>query len=227
MQVVPKEVKRLRISGLEFRRLLSNFEVPPTFLSSLLSQNLPPGLCSQVEVKLGRRSFSNWWYTVPVRAAIPCTENERSHALSAAGSNQMNPSQYLHLHACGVDVRPSKIVILSHHSLISHSTSIICIDFQDGRWHEIAEEPTNRAREAVYAAKQMKRDEHPIFMHVIVLSSATRWWRTALESFNVQLIQYVRGHKDIPRSSAKNLFREYVNDTATYYAGKSLAAPNV
>ena len=217
VEIIPKDVKRLRISGLESRRLLSHFEVPPTFLSSLLSQNLPPGLCSQVEVEFGNRSFSNWCYTIPIRAAIPCTENERSHALSAAGSNQMNPSQYLHLHACGVDVRPSKIVILSHHSLISHSTSIICIDFQDGRWHEIAEEPTNRAREAVNAAKQMKRAEPSIFMHVVMLSSATRWWRTALESFNDQLIHYVSAPKDVPRYPAKN-FRKYMND---------IAAPNV
>lgn len=204
-------MKRLRISGLEFRRLFSHFEVPPTFLSSLTSQDLPPGLGSQIGVKLGRRMFSNWWYTIPVRAAIPCTENEKSHALSAAGSNQMNPSQYLHIHACGVDVRPSKIFILFHHSLISHSTSIICIDFQDGRWHEIAEEPKTRAKEVMHAAKQLRRDEHPFFMHLVVLSSAARWWRIALESFNIQLIQYVCEHRGV-QGSQKYQFWEHANN---------------
>ena len=218
-------MKRLRISSLEFRRLLSHFEIPPTFLSSLLSQDLPPGLCSQVGVKLGPRTFSNWWYTIPVRAAIPCTENEKSHALSAAGSNQMNPSQYLHLHACGVDVRPSKIVIFFHHDLVSHSTSVICIDFQDGRWHEIAEEPINRAIEAINAARQLRRDEHPLFIHLIMLTSAARWWGTALESFNVQLIQYVRRRKDTLKIPMRFLLGRTSNTPPG--TGKPLAAPNV
>ena len=196
-QDIPKDVKRLRIAGLEFRRLMSYLEVPPAFLTSLLSQDLPPGPCNCMEMKLSGRAFSRWWYTVPVRAAIPCTDNQKSHALSTAGSNQMNPSQYLHLSASGIDIRPSKIIVYFHHNLISHSTSIICIDFQDGRWHELAEEPMKRAKETTDAAVHLKRAEHPFFMHLIIITSAARWWRSALEAFNHQLIQYVSEHEFI------------------------------
>ena len=188
-------MKRLRISGLEFRRLVSALEVSPMFLSSLLNQDLPAEFCSRVGVQIGNRRFSNWWYTVPIRVAVPCTDSKKSHALSAAGSNQMNPSQYLHLQGCGVDIRPSKIVMYFHHDLISHSTSVICTDFQDGRWHEFAEEPANRAKEVLKTAKRLNRTEHALFLHLVVLTSAARWWQRALECFNDQLIEYVRASK--------------------------------
>ena len=184
-------MKRLRISGLEFRRLMTTLEVPPVFLSSLLNQDLPTEFSSRLNVKIGKRIISSWWYTLPIRVTIPCTDNKKSHALSAAGSNQMNPCQYLHLPGCGMDIRPSKIVMYFHHNTVNHSTSVICMDFQDGRWHEVATEPSTRARESLEIARDSGRAEHPLFMHSIILTSAIRWWQNALECFNDQLIQYV------------------------------------
>jgi hypothetical protein len=188
---MPKDVKRLRISGAAFRSLLLQFEVPPQFLTSLLNLEVPSGPCGRHLVKLEERIISDFWYTVPIRAIVPCTESQKSHALSAAGRNQMNPSQYLHLNNCGVDIRPSKIVMYHHHDSKAHSTNILCFDFQDGRWHSLAEEPLVRAKEVLKISASRKEKEHAFFMHNIILTSAANWWRTALKNFNTQLIEYV------------------------------------
>ena len=188
----------MRISSLAFRRLVSHFEAPPALLAALLSQHLPPGPCHRSRKSSETFETSDWWFTLPIRAAIPCTEKEKSHALSSAGSDQINPAQYLHLEACGVDIRPSKIVTYFHRDQRSQSTSIICLDFQDGRWYDIAEEPVSRTREVLRAASNFKGLEYPFFMHSILLTSAIRWWKTVLNCFNRQLIEYVGTFQNDP-----------------------------
>jgi hypothetical protein len=170
---------------------MSDLEAPPALLSCLLNHELPTGPCSRAEVNVEHGSISDFWYTVPLRAAIPCTEDERSHALSAAGSNQMDPSKYLHLGDCEVDIRPSKIVMYCQHSSTCHTTTVLCIDFQDGRWCDLAAEPFRRTRDSLKSAQALKRPDCWDTSHLVVLTSAVNWWRAALRAFSNQLIAHV------------------------------------
>lgn len=34
-------------------------------------------------------------------------------------------------------------------------------------------------------------EEDPVFVHVVIMTSALQWWRNALDSFNNQLIAHV------------------------------------
>ena len=184
-------MKRLRISGLAFRRLISHFDAPPILLAGLLSQDLPSGPCHRFRLSSEGYRVSDWWFTIPTRAVISCTDLQKSHSLSSAGSDQMNPAQYLHLEACRFDIRPSKIVAYFHHDQKSRSMRVVCLDFQDGRWYDIAEEPVSRAREVLRTSVDLKKSDHPFFMHLILLTSAIRWWKVVLDCFNRQLIEFV------------------------------------
>jgi hypothetical protein len=197
---IPRDVKRLRISGPAFRNLLSYLEASPSSLSYLLSQDVPQGPCGRNNIQIGRRVLSDVYYTLPIRTAIPCTESAVSHALSAAGSNQMNPSQYLHLDNRGVDIRPSKIFIYCSHDAVRRAAKIVAVDFQDGRWFDLAEEPYNRTKEVLGASRLASGGDGSgqdgiavqcAFVHFVMLTSAAAWWRAALEHFNNQIIEYV------------------------------------
>lgn len=190
----PKDIKRLRISKLSFRRLLSHFEVPPAFIKPMLSTSLASLSYHHRKLTVRKRPIIDFFYVLPVRVAVTCDEVERSHILSSAGSNQMNPSQYLHLTDVHRDIRPSKIAVYLQHDEACHQTSTICIDFQDGRaeYSDFADEPLLRAREVLQRATRAKNCEDPFFIHLVLLTSVAEWWRCALMWFNAQLIVYVR-----------------------------------
>lgn len=141
---------------------------------------------------LRNRPILDVWYILPIRAEIECTESARSHILSTSGSNQMDPSQYLHLNDVGRDIRPSKIAVYVQHETESHQTSAICIDFQDGRWWKLAEEPFLRSKETLQQYERSKCFGEPFFIHLLLLTSVSQWWKSALLRFNKQLIAYVR-----------------------------------
>jgi hypothetical protein len=185
---VPKDMKRLRISKIAFRRLLSHYEVPPAFISPLLNTSLATAPFHYRRLAIKKRKVLDFFYILPVRVALTCTDSARSHVLSSAGSNQMDPSQYLHLNDVGRDIRPSRIAVYSQHDEESHHTATICVDFQDGRWTELAEEPFLRTREVLQQASVKKRSEAPFFIHLLLLTSVSEWWRCTLMHFNMQLI---------------------------------------
>ena len=129
------------------------------------------------------------WYTLPVRVAVACTDDKASHALSAAGANQMDPAGYLHLNDVELDIRPSKYTVFCRYD--DESTNTICIDFQDGRWYELAGEPYARAKESLKLAERKGRHEHPVNIHITLLSSSAQWWTFLLAQLKNQLIFYV------------------------------------
>lgn len=190
----PKDIKRLRISKISFRRLLSHFEAPPAFIRPMLSTTLASLSYHHRKLTIRKRPILDFFYILPVRVAVTCNEVERSHILSSAGSNQMDPSQYLHLTDVHRDIRPSKIAVYLQHDEACHQTSTICIDFQDGRveYSDFAEEPLLRVREVLQRASRTKSCEDPFFIHVVLLTSVAEWWRCTLVWFNTQLIVYVR-----------------------------------
>jgi len=191
MQNVPKDIKRLRVSKMAFRRLLSYYEVPPGFIYPLLSASLATAPFHYQRLAIRKRMVLGFFYILPIRVAVTCTDSARSHVLSSAGSNQMNPSQYLHLNDLRQDIRPSKIAIYCQHDEDSHRSTTICVDFQDGRWTELAEEPFLRTQEFLQNASSKKKKEDPFFIHLLLLTSILKWWRCMLSRFNMQLIVYV------------------------------------
>jgi hypothetical protein len=191
----PKDIKRLRISKMTFRRLLSHYEVPPAFISPMLSTSLASLSFHHRKLTVRKRPILDFFYILPVRVAVACNEVERSHILSSAGSNQMDPSQYLHLTDVHRDIRPSKIAVYLQHDEACHQTSTVCMDFQDGRveYSDLADEPLVRTREVLQRASKVKNCEDPFFIHLVLLTSVAEWWRCTLMWFNTQLIVYVNG----------------------------------
>jgi hypothetical protein len=187
----PKDIKRLRISKIAFRSLLSIYEIPPAFVSSMMSTSFASLPFQHRQLALPKSKVLDFFYILPVRAGLECTDGSRSHVLSSAGSNQADPSEYLHLSDVSRDIRPSKIAVFSQHNEETHQTTTICVDFQDGRWSDLAEEPLLRTKEVLGNTKRAKKNESPFFFHLLLLTSVAEWWRRALIFFNAQLIACV------------------------------------
>ncbi|KAM5523793.1 hypothetical protein FOXYSP1_14136 [Fusarium oxysporum f. sp. phaseoli] len=179
---VPKDKKRLRVSSSMFKSLLATFDASPCFVSSMINGEILMGLGSRlVSQQNGNRALS-FWYTLPVRTASPCFDAESTHALSVIGSNQMDPNGYLHLGDINHDIRPSKIGVYSWNDGIM--CRIMIVDFQDGRLHDIADEPYKKIREMI----ERSTDHGSLDSHATLLSSSARWWNHALTQLKRQLI---------------------------------------
>ena len=102
----------------------------------------------------------------------------------------MDPSQYLHLGDMKSDIRPSKIVVFLQHDSLKHRSVMICVDFQDGRWASVAEEPYVRMKDALKSCQKSNYSEENGLQspHLVLLTSIPRWWRSALLFFEKQLI---------------------------------------
>ncbi|ORY10139.1 hypothetical protein BCR34DRAFT_655466 [Clohesyomyces aquaticus] len=188
--LLPKDQKGLRISGKAFRNLSEHLNCSPAFLSCLVGHGLPLALCFRGDITEGTHTVSDLWYTIPVRVSIPCTDQTISHTLTTAGSNQTDPSQYLHLASAKIDIRPSRIVVYSRFIIETSTTKVLCFDFQDGRWVDYADEPFIRAKETLKRAEfhGLCADKH--FIHVLMHSSAIIWWQESLNAYNRQLIEH-------------------------------------
>jgi hypothetical protein len=187
---VPKDAKRLRITGRAFRAVLSHFEAPPAFLWALSKPDLPFSH-GQVRQESSTGTIRHLWYILSVRTQVSCTNKERSHALSAAGSNQLDPSHYLHLDNAEVDIRGSQIGLYWQYDESTGATSVLCLNLQDGRWKKIAEEPQKRTAEVLQHAGPQGEAKCPFFIHLVLFSSVVRWWSNVLSGFNEQLMAHV------------------------------------
>jgi len=188
----PRDAKRLRISGWAFRYLVSHYQVPPSFVTSVARFYQPAGKSFQIRT-LSEKVFC-YWYHLPVRVQVHCTETQRGHASSTAGSNQMDPVHYLHLPDMGLDIRGSQISLFFRHDIDVNMTTAICVNYQDGRWSALVQEPENRLQECFEHPTNFRSMKNPLFIHLVYLTSVTRWWDNVLSSFNDQLIAHVRQH---------------------------------
>jgi hypothetical protein len=186
---VPKDKKRLRITGTTFRWLLTLLDASPSFVSSISSTDAPYGFCSRTLKDHEGAEIYTCWYTLPIRTATECSLEEGGHALSAAGSNQMDPSSYLHLGNAGIDLRSSRIGIYCRYD--AKTTIMLCMDFQDGRWYEMAEEPYNRLKEIIGHSSATEEVLDPIDIHAPLFSSSARWWTQVISHLKRQLAHYV------------------------------------
>lgn len=200
---LPKDSNKLRISSEAFRSLVSQLEVPLSFVSAITQLYLPAGRGFSGSIRSTDVAYSEFWYILPVRIQFKCNDKKQSHAASTAGSNQMNPLHYIHLPDAEVDIRGSQIAILSRYSADGKSTITLTFNFIDGRWRKSVEEPKRRLLEMSSHSSKLDLDEDPFHIHAIYFTSTLRWWMNALSSVNEQLIAYVSHQSIHDRKSVK------------------------
>jgi hypothetical protein len=188
---IPHDPKKLRISAPALRILMSHIDPPLSFISSFCRYYQPPGKGFRRNYRLGLSESFDVWYILPLRVQVECTNSIAKHSKSAAGSNQMDPFNYLHLENEKLDIRGSQIGILFKYNFATCSTTTVSMSLQDGRWSRVVKEPQRRIEETIERLGYAECEEDPFFVHVVVMTSALRWWRNALDSFNNQLIAHV------------------------------------
>lgn len=88
------------------------------------------------------------------------------------------------------DVRSSSIAIHMRHG--QQTTTALCIDFQDGRWFEHLETPYVRLKEVLGRGDgERKSLECPCALHLIIFSSAERWWQEVMKGINQEVLVQV------------------------------------
>jgi hypothetical protein len=140
---------------------------------------------------MGKPDSYEFWYILPVRVQVECTDSIHKHVNTTAGRNQMDPFHYLHLDNEKLDIRGSQIGILFQYDYLKRTATTLSVSFQDGRWSKVVEEPRRRIRETLERFGTAECEEDPFFVHVVYMTSVVRWWRNALDSFNNQLIAHV------------------------------------
>jgi hypothetical protein len=164
----------------------------PSFIASLANFTKPSGRGCPCASQISKSIF-DFWILLPIRVQVPCSDKKRSHISSTAGTNQMNPLNYLHLgQPEAVDIRGSQIAIYFLFNAHTNVRSTLVFNFQDGRWRKVVEEPILRVKEALEEGRKNGCAQDPFYIQSVFLTSALRWWNNALNSFNDQLIAYVR-----------------------------------
>lgn len=110
----------------------------------------------------------------------------------------MDPFNYLHLENDKLDIRGSQIGVLFQYDSLKLAATTMSVSFQDGRWSRVVEEPRRRTRETLEYFGIAECEKDPFFVHLVYLTSALRWWRNALDSFNNQLIAHVCAENHSP-----------------------------
>ena len=187
----PQDSKKLRISAAAFQALRSYLDISPTFIASLADLYKPSGSRFPPPPKRTVLDVFHFWFLLPVRVQVACSDKKSSHASTAVGKSQMNPLNYLHLPQPAVDIRGSQIAIYFTFHPTTRASSTIVLNFQDGRWSKVIEEPILRVRESLEQGNRNGCGQHPFVIQTVLLTSALRWWSNVLSSFNDQLISYV------------------------------------
>ena len=189
--MVPKDGAKLRISKAAMEHLISILEIPPDFVFALSRYFLPSGRGFTSNISPSVRNWRDFWYILPVRIQVPCTDTQEGHVKSRAGSNQMNPFHYLHLPNQKVDIRGSQIALSFRYTNGGQATSMLAVNFIDGRWPKVVQEPEKRIKGILSNNAHGHIGADPFFIHLIYLTSIMRWWPNALNSIHEQLIAYV------------------------------------
>ena len=103
----------------------------------------------------------------------------------------MDPFHYIHLSDAHVDIRGSHIGLFVRQNRRVGTTTAVVVNFLDGRWSRIVDEPIVRVKEVIKSRGDGDAVADPSFVHLIYLSSVIRWWNNVLLSFNQQLIAHV------------------------------------
>ncbi|KAJ9295775.1 hypothetical protein DTO271G3_5798 [Paecilomyces variotii] len=164
--------------------------MPPAFVFALSCHYLPNGRGSR-KVQINQSTAFDFWYFLPIRVQVRSGPSHPGKPDDAPGANQMNPFHELHLPGAKVDIRQSCVGIFSRVEPASKRVTFVAFDFMHGRWPKVALEPRQRIDEVMKHKKNTSTEyADGYFIHLVYLSSATRWFRNALNSCNEQLIAY-------------------------------------
>lgn len=178
---------QLRISPRALRHLTSTYEVPLSFISAI---SRPFEICGTV---FRRQSPHVWdyWCQIPVRISSTCKLSANEHAKSTAGSNQMDPFNYLHLDGVERNVRPSTIGL---HVQRDHETGrlrVVCFSLLEPRSRAKGEPCLRQLEESLRRRSKEDLQKSPCFVLLLFIAHALRWWNSTLLYFNSELIRHV------------------------------------
>ncbi|RYC88374.1 hypothetical protein BFJ63_vAg8772 [Fusarium oxysporum f. sp. narcissi] len=180
----PPDANRLRLSTNAFQLLRHHCHLSVSFTNALANVEYPSPMCFPSRAT---HNNLNFWFFLPTRVQVRCRD-PKAHV---KGKSQMNPINYLHLDAPNVDVRGSKIAL---HFWVDGggrgSPKAVVVNFQDGRWRRVVEEPIFRLRDSYQDCESRRLGRDPIYLQMSVFNSALRWWNNSLSSVDDQLIAY-------------------------------------
>lgn len=139
----PKDNTRYIISRIMFRHLLSWYEIPPAFVSSMLSKGLTTSFVSTPfqhrKIQLRGYLVFDFIYMLPIRAGMESNEKAKSHALLLPGSTQEHISEHLNLSHVKQDIRRSRIAVFSQHDRKTHQTKEVLEQAEKiSRWRDLS-----------------------------------------------------------------------------------------
>lgn len=170
--------------------LIDHFNISPSFVWAVCQYFIPQGRHSIPDSLPNHLDEFELWFILPVRLQVQCSDKRRGHTESTAGNNQMDPFHYLHLPDAGVDVRGSPIAMFFRFSLVRGTSTILTINFMDGRWSKPATESKRRMKEILDATSAGRESDiyAPLFVQI---SSVLKWWNNTLTSVHEQLVTCV------------------------------------
>ncbi|VUC30643.1 unnamed protein product [Clonostachys rosea] len=187
---IPDDFEKLRISVLSFDALATGICLPPAFIFALTRHYLPTGRgIRQSEIQCSK--LYDIWYFLPVRVQMGIQYGSDS---GQRGTAQMNPFHKLHLPDVGIDIFRSCVGIFARVDPSSNKVTVASFDFMHGKWPKVALEPKARIIEVMEHRKKIGASDAKFstgaFVHLVYLSSTSRWWTNSLNSVNEQLIAY-------------------------------------
>ena len=186
---MPPDAAKLQISKTALKHIFSILNTPSIFVYALSRYFLPSGRGFSNMHTVGDDIYASMWYILPIRMQVKCTESTRCHISTNSHANQMNPFNHLHLPNHGADIRGAVIALTFRYS--ETGTSMVAVNFIDGRWPKTAQEPESRIKEVLGNKGNDDLRSDPFFLQLTYLTCVSRWWTNALNSIHDQLIAYV------------------------------------
>ncbi|KAI1070940.1 hypothetical protein LB507_010922 [Fusarium sp. FIESC RH6] len=185
-KLASKQYMQLRISPRALRHLISTYKIPLSFISAI---SRPFEICGTV---FRRQSPHNWdyWCQIPVRIASTCKLSANEHAKSTAGSNQMDPFNYLHLGGEGRDIRPSTIGLHVQRDNETGRLRVVCFSLLEPRSRAKGEPCLRQLEESLRRRSKEDLQQSPCFVLLLFIAHALRWWNSTLLYFNSELIRH-------------------------------------
>ncbi|KAH7174301.1 uncharacterized protein B0J16DRAFT_323763 [Fusarium flagelliforme] len=182
----PKQYMQLRISPRALRHLTSTYKTPLAFISAI---SRPFEVCGTVFRGQSNHAW-DYWCQIPVRIASTCKLSVSEHAKSTAGSNQMDPFNYLHLDGVGRDVRPSTIGLHIQRDNVTGLLRVVCFSLLEPRSRSKVEPCLRQLEESLRRRSREDLQKSPCFVLLLFIAHALRWWNSTLLYFNSELIRH-------------------------------------
>lgn len=214
----PDEARRLWISKAAFEALVSYLDLPPALLSIISNRHQTTSIGYPM-TPVRRGAEFDCWFRLPIRALVRCLDSAAidMNAKESHKKNQMNPYHPLHLEKPDVDIRGFFVLIYLRCGRVPSQLMTLIINFQDGRWGKLIEEPIKHVRTTFESSRKNLETPEPFTIPLVYLGHAVRLWDDVLNSCNDQLIAYASS-PGIPRRC--RLHVSNINPRKRSYLGK-------